>query len=149
AETMLAQAEAQLEAAEAAHPDASEVRYDRGEPRDDLARFHGLYGDPSDAGSAARRLWVSDACGYLTIGATWGDAAPWVMRSVSDKAFIASSIYPGVEPFEAEFRMAADGTAEALTHNGNLPIGNPLLRVGDLPEGWGAEPLEGCDHRPR
>ncbi|MGH7563824.1 MAG: hypothetical protein ACREK5_05325 [Gemmatimonadota bacterium] len=148
-ETVLAEAEARAEAAEAARGDEPEWRFDRGEPRDDLARFHGLYGDPGDAGPVARRLWVSGACGYLTIGATWGDVAPWVMRSVSERVFIASSTYAGVEPLEVEFRMASDGSAEALTHNGRFVIEKSLARMGELPEGWGGEPVEGCDHQPR
>ncbi|MGH7571076.1 MAG: hypothetical protein ACREMK_04440 [Gemmatimonadota bacterium] len=150
-DSVMAEIDSQIEEEEAAYADAHEVQYDRGKPRDDLARFHGLYGDPGDAGPAARRLWVADACGYLAIGATWGDAMPWVMRSISDTAFIAATVYPGVEPFKAEFRMAADGRAETLTHNGILAIGNSLPRVGELPEGWDAKSLEGegCDHQPR
>ncbi len=51
----------------------------QGQPRDDLDRFKGVYGDPDDSEST-RRLWVNVSCdGYLVSGAMWCDAAPWWM----------------------------------------------------------------------
>lgn len=91
---------------------------------------------------------MSESCGYLEVGATWGDVALWSMRSVSETVFTESYPNPGAKPLEVEFRKTSDGSAEALIHDGEF-IESPLARVGELPEGWSGEPVEGCDHQVR
>jgi hypothetical protein len=101
----------------------------QGQPRDDLDRFKGVYGDPAEAEST-RQLWVNVSCdGYLVVGAMWGDAAPWWMRSESENVFTLEDSFNNIR---MEF-----GTSESLQMNHNLEfMESPLQRVGDLPEDW-------------
>jgi hypothetical protein len=101
----------------------------QGQPRDDLDRFKGVYGDPAEAEST-RQLWVNVSCdGYLVVGAMWGDAAPWWMRSESENVFTLEDSFNNIR---IEF-----GTSESLQMNHNLEfMESPLQRVGDLPEDW-------------
>lgn len=101
----------------------------QGQPREDLERFKGVYGDPDDPEST-RQLWVNVSCdGYLVVGAMWGDAAPWWMRSESENVFTLEDSFNNIR---MEF-----GTSESLQMNHNLEfMENPLQRVGDLPEDW-------------
>lgn len=107
---------------------------DRGPSRDDLQRFHGLYG-VSEPPGARRDLFVTESCdGYLVVGATWGDAANWWMRSVSDHEFAMTDAFRSLR---IEFEIGPDGTARSVHHDlEGLPT--PLPRVGPLPEGWEA-----------
>ena len=115
------------------------VPLDRGAPRDDLARFFGLYGDP-DAGNAAnRQLFVTETCdGRLAFSGMWGDVAPFIMRSEGDTRFdqIVVSDFQAVA-YRLDFEVGADGRAAALTHN--LTADSSIERWprdGDLPDGW-------------
>ncbi len=108
-----------------------------GTPRDDLDRFLGLYGDPNRA-DEHRTLWVSKSCdGYLVAGASWGDASPWWLRSMSDAVFEATVM--GGEKLRFEFPAQPQSMVHQLDY---LP--NPLPRVGPLPDGWQEciQPLE-------
>jgi hypothetical protein len=108
---------------------------DRGPSRDDLHRFHGRYG-VSEPPGARRDLFVTESCdGYMVVGATWGDAANWWMRSVSDQEFAMKDSFRSLR---IVFEIGADGIARSMHHDlEGLPT--PLPRVGALPEGW-----EGC-----
>lgn len=103
----------------------------QGQPRDDLGRFKGVYGDPDDPEST-RQLWVNVSCdGYLVVGAMWGDAAPWWMRSDSENVFTLEDSFNNIR---MEF-----GTSESVQMIHNLEfMESPLGRVGALPEDWDA-----------
>lgn len=111
-----------------------EVRALMGEPRDDLDRFVGQYGDPAAQDGTPRNLFAAKRCdGYLVVGATWGGASNWHMRSTSDLAFEAD-VFAG-QMVHVTFQMAPDGTPQSLTHDWES-LDSPLQYVGPLPEGW-------------
>lgn len=129
---------AELEAQAAAeHPEL-------GTPRDDLERFHGVYGEPD----GRRNFFVAPARsqpdarnpvppGYIMIGAMWGDVAPWTMRSLAETRFEqvhVSEFQPA--PLVVEFELGPDGRAVALRFETLFDDRGRLVRVGDLPEGW-------------
>jgi len=122
--------------AEAAHP--------LGEPRGDLERFYGVYGDGSGSGrdffvTAARRPEYAEKQlpeGYLMIGAMWGDVAPWHMKSLSETRFQQHWVNPGNEPIVARFELDGEGHAAALIFETVFDDRGRLQRVGDLPERW-------------
>jgi hypothetical protein len=118
-----------------------------GEPRDDLARFYGLYGDPSDPNG--RNFFVTEAVtppfaeqapqippGYIMIGAMWGDVAPWYMKSLSETRFEQQWTMAGMEPIIVEFELDNDGNAIAITFETGFADRGRLHRIGDLPEGF-------------
>lgn len=103
-----------------------------GKPRNDLERFTGIYGDPSEK-NETRRLWVQVSCdGYLVSGALWGGASPWWMKSESDKVFTYK------DPF-SELRMkfvtVGNGKAVKMIHDLSF-IKTPLERLGPIPDDW-------------
>lgn len=103
----------------------------QGQPREDLERFTGIYGDP-EAENATRQLWVNVSCdGYLVSGAMWGDASPWWMQSESDNVFTFENAYSNIR---IEFTTGADGNP-GMIHNLDF-MESPLQRVGDLPQDW-------------
>lgn len=115
---------------------------DRGEPRDDIDRFTGLY---RAEGEAEHRTWfVAEAQdphaetaippGYLMIGASWGDVAPWYMTSVGDTTFARPAYNEWNPDIVVEFVSGPDGRARAydITY-GDEPT-RRIERVGDLPE---------------
>jgi len=118
-----------------------------GEPRDDLERFHGLYGEPGRGQffvtQAKRPVWAERAPeippGYLAIGAMWGDVAPMDMKSLADNRFeqVDRGDFAPDTPNVAEFDIGPDGNAVALnfTQGGFSDFGR-RERVGDLPEGF-------------
>jgi hypothetical protein len=118
-----------------------------GEPRNDLERFYGVYGDPND--NSGRNFFVTQARtppyaeqapqipeGYLMIGAMWGDVAPWYMKSVSETRFEQQWVNSGAEPIVVEFELDPDGNAVALSFDTVFADRGRLARVGDLPEGF-------------
>lgn len=111
-----------------------------GEPRKDLERFTGLYGDPS-AKDKTRRFWVAVSCdGYLVIGALWGDVAPWWMKSESDRVFTYSDSFNNLR---MEFVTDNTGKAIKMIHNLKF-MKTPLENVGPLPD-----KLKPCIERPK
>lgn len=115
---------------------------DRGEPRDDIDRFTGLY---RAEGEAEHRKWfVADAAapygenelppGYLMIGAMWGDVAPWYMTSAGDTTFIRPAYNEWNPDIVVEFVTGPDeqATAYDITY-GDEPT-RRLDRVEDLPD---------------
>lgn len=112
----------------------------QGKTRDDLERFTGLYGDPTET-NKNRRLWVSVSCdGYLVSGALWGDAAPWWMKSAEDKKFTYSDSFSS---FKIEFNTDSNGKAHKMIHDLDF-IKSPLARLGSIPDEWSA-----CIERPK
>lgn len=114
-----------------------------GEPRDDLERFYGVYGD----GESGRDFFVAAAKrppgaekeippGYLMIGAMWGDVAPWYMKSVSETRFEQQWVNPGSEPIVAGFELDDRGNARAIVFETLFEDRGTLKRLRDLPEGW-------------
>lgn len=110
-----------------------------GPGRDDLKRFHGVYGDASAQDRSPRNFAVEQSCdGHLRFGAMWGDVMPWTMKSVGDAEFVQGATGPGqTTPIRIRFEVDGDGRAQALTHN-MTDLGLPLraTRLGDLPTAW-------------
>lgn len=109
-----AQKEADREAAEAS-PTPQGPPPELGPARDDLERFAGDYGEPDKQGPGARNLYVGWTCdGYLFMGASWGDAVPWALKSVGETKFEHSGPY---RSFTVEFEVDESGQPIALTHD--------------------------------
>ena len=114
------------------------MRAAMGEPRDDLARFVGQYGDPGAQGDTPRNLFAAVRCdGYLVAGATWGDAALWHLRSTSDTEFEMDDPFTG-STIRVSFDVGTDGTPRSMSHNVDF-IESPLPFLGALPADWGTE----------
>lgn len=112
----------------------------QGEPRNDLERFTGLYGDPEES-NPNRNLWVTVSCdGYLVSGAMWGDAAPWWMKSESDRVFTYQDSF---NKLRMEFETDANGKAVRMIHDLEF-MKSPVERIGPLPEEW-----DPCLERPK
>lgn len=122
-----------------------------GEPRDDVQRFFGVYGDPNNPTELRGQFFVTEAKrpreaeqapeippGYLAIGAMWADVAPMSMMSLSDSTFqqIDLSDFAPAEPTVVEFEFGADGKATALTFTTGFQEFRHRVRIGELPEGW-------------
>lgn len=107
---------------------------DPGPSRNDLARFHGVYGDPTQQKRTPKNFFVFETCdGRLQFGAMWGDVAPWIMKSVDDKIFVQAKLQPGEEKaLRLEFEVDEDGQVKALGHSLDWRE-SPLIRLGDLP----------------
>lgn len=123
--------------ANAAHP--------LGEPRNDLERFYGVYGDPDNPGrdffvAKAERPAGSDVNippGYLMVGAMWGDVAPWYMKSLSDTEFKQQWVSDfQSEPLAVNFELGEDGNAIALAFKTMFADRGRLQRLNDLPAEW-------------
>lgn len=116
-----------------------------GEPRTDLERFFGLYGNPDDT---LRSFFVSEAelgpdferelpPGYMMIGPMWADVAPYYMKSVSETEFEQQWVSEfQKEPLVAVFEVSEDGKAVALTFKTIFDDKGRLERLKDLPERW-------------
>jgi hypothetical protein len=116
------------------------VVFDKGEARNDLQRFVGLYGDPAEE-NEYRRLWVMVSCdGYLVAGPLWADTSPWWMKSEGDKSFSFASEWTNVR---MEFETDGEGKAVRMIHDQSY-IKTPLEFMGPVPEDWGSciEPPE-------
>ena len=115
------------------------VKYE-GEPRKDLERFTGLYGDP-EGSDPNHKLWVTVSCdGYLVSGAMWGDVAPWWMKSTGDKVFTYQDSF---SKLKMEFETDGSGKAVKMKHDLEY-LKSPLERVGPLPDDF-----EPCMERPK
>jgi len=127
-------ADAEHEAETAAGEPAA--AWDPGPSRSDLDRFAGLYSDPA-APDERKSFWAAIGCdGRLVTGATWGDASPWWMRSVSDVVFEYSDSWNQVR---MEFEAGSDGPASGMTHDREDILPSPLTRIGPLPADWGGD----------
>lgn len=105
---------------------------DLGEPRKDLERFTGLYGDPNEK-DTNRKLWVMISCDdYLVVGALWGDASPWWMKSKSDEVFTYSDSFTSLK---IEFVTDASGKAIKMNHDLSH-LKTPLERLEPIPDDW-------------
>jgi hypothetical protein len=114
--------------------------YDAGPARGDLERFVGLYSDPEKS-EKTRALFAAVSCdGYLVVGATWGDAANWWMKSVADRKFEYADSFTQLK---LEFDVGADGEAVAMNHDLDF-MPNPLKHIVPLPEELGKD----CIKRP-
>ncbi len=89
--------------------------YDPGPSRTDLDRFTGLYSDPAQPDERKESFWAAPGCdGRLVTGATWADASPWWMRSVSDRGFEYEDSWTQIT---MEFQGAAGESATGMTHD--------------------------------
>ena len=118
-----------------------------GEPRDDVERYLGLYGEPGRGQffvTEAKRPKYAEQSpemppGYLAIGAMWGDVAPMHMKSHSETKFeqVDLSDFAPEKPNVAEFEFGPDGKAVALTFtSGGFTEYGRRVRVGDVPDQW-------------
>lgn len=123
-----AQQEADREAARQAQANRNEqVKIDRGPARDDLERFAGEYGEPDKQGAGARNLVVGWTCdGYLWLTASWGDASPWHLESVSETKFEHSGPHLA---FKIDFEVDDSGAPIAMNHDLDLGLPNRLRPV--------------------
>jgi len=112
---------------------------DRGESRDDLDRFKGLYTDPAN-GDVSRAIFVTVSCdGFLVTGPMWADVGPWWLRSAADKVFTYADSF---NSFSMEF--AGDGgRGTRMTHD-IKGVASPLENTAPLPSEW-----EECMERPK
>lgn len=109
----------------------------RGQARDDLGRFIGIYGDPADR-DRLRTLFVTVSCdGYLVTGPMWADVGPWWMRSAADHVFTYADDWTNLS---MEFTGSGDNSR--LMHDVE-GISSPVDRLGPLPEDWPE-----CQERP-
>jgi hypothetical protein len=109
---------------------------DAGPSRTDLERFAGLYSDPAEP-DENKSFWAAVGCdGRLVTGATWGDASPWWMRSVSDVVFEYSDSWTDVR---MEFEAGPAEPASGMTHDRDDILPSPLIRIGPLPADWGGD----------
>lgn len=110
----------------------------RGKARDDLDRFAGIYGDPSDR-DRLRTLFVTVSCdGYLVTGPMWADVGPWWMRSAADSVFTYADDWTHLS---MEFTGSGENTRVAHDVEG---LESPAERLGPLPADWPT-----CQERPR
>ncbi|MBF9029036.1 hypothetical protein HKCCE3408_01395 [Rhodobacterales bacterium HKCCE3408] len=108
----------------------------------DVERYVGLYDD--DLG---RSWFVAEAEppmggdapipeDHLMVGATFGDVAPWYMKTLSDAEFIR----PGFNEYNPDivvtFEFDGEGNATALTFAYGDDAPQTWLRSGNLPEDW-------------
>ena len=105
-----------------------------GQARDDVKRFAGWYGVPGDQQDPPRNLFAQETCdGYLVAGASWGDAEPWHLTSVSETSFEYSSSFGS---FTMEFEVDGDGNPVAMIHDiGDLGFPSRLEYLGPLEDG--------------
>ena len=115
-----------------------------GEGRDDLARFHGLYGTPGDPNG--RNYFVAEARaprgadvkipeGLIMIGAMWGDVAPWIMKSLEDTRFVRPGWNEYNPDIHVRFETGPDGKATAMIFEDfEHEDRKRLERIGDQPE---------------
>jgi len=128
-----------MEPAPDATPAAKEqpaAKYEAGPARSDLDRFAGLYSDPAQP-DERKSFWAAVGCdGRLVTGATWGDASPWWMKSVSDLAFEYADSWTQIR---MDFQAGSDGAATGMTHDREDILPSPLTRIGPLPPEWAAD----------
>jgi hypothetical protein len=101
-----------------------------GAGRDDLHRFHGLYGRPEDNGNRPVFL-VGNCNGHLLIGGQFGGIPTSALRSLGDTRFVSAGV-DFDKPVHLEIMIGADGKPTRIVHDMTY-IASPLLRLGDLP----------------
>jgi hypothetical protein len=112
----------------------------QGQPRSDLDRFAGLYGDPAEI-DKNKQLWVMVSCdGYLVSGAIWGDASPWWMSSTDDMIFTYKDSWNNIR---MQFKTDINGKVLSMIHDLDY-MKNPLERLGPVPDDYGS-----CLERPK
>lgn len=88
-----------------------------------------------DGEGGRRTFFVSRTCdGHLIMGAMWADLDPWRMRSMDDTSFE----WPGSsfsDPVHARFAAESGDRATGVTIDLD-GFTDPMIRLGDLPEGW-------------
>lgn len=111
-------------------------------------RYYGLYAAPSRPDrdwfiAEARKPEYAEFApdvppGHLMLGAMFGDVAPWHLKTLSETEFVQARMNPGQsEPIVIEFRLGADGGAEAFRFTGGgFARDEWLERTGQLPEDW-------------
>ena len=119
-----------------------------GMPLAEPGRYYGVYATEAEPNrswfvAAAKRSPYAEQApevppGYLSLGAMFGDVAPWHLKTLSATDFVQAHPGPGqTEPLAIRFELDAEGHAAAFTftQGAYAPPGR-FLRVGDLPDGW-------------
>ena len=119
-----------------------------GMPLAEPERYYGVYATEAEPNrswfvAAAKRPPYAEQApevppGYLSLGAMFGDVAPWHLKTISATEFVQAYPGPGqAEPVAIRFELDSEGRAAAFTFTGGayVPPGR-FLRVGDLPDGW-------------
>lgn len=110
----------------------------RGNSRNDLERFVGLYADP-EGGDMNRAIFVTVSCdGYLVTGPMWADVGPWWMRSAADRVFTYTDSWTNLS-----FEFTGDGGRGMILNHDVEGAPSPLENKAPLPEGW-----DDCMSRP-
>lgn len=110
----------------------------RGERRDDLKRFVGLYSDP-DSDKTNRAVFVTVSCdGYLVAGPMWADVSPWWMRSAAAKMFTYADSWTNLS-----FEFAGDDGRGMMLKHDIEGVVSPLENKAPLPDEW-----DECTERP-
>lgn len=136
---------AALAIAAAAPPAGAQPDHPLGQPRDDLARFHGIYGTPGDG--AGRDFMVAPAepmpgsetkipDGHLMIGPLWGDGQRSYMASVGDTRFERRWRGDFGRELVGEFLTGDDGRAEATAFETDFDGRARVERLKDIPADW-------------
>ena len=103
----------------------------RGNSRNDLERFVGLYVDPA-SGDMNRAIFVTMSCdGYLVTGPMWADVGPWWMRSAADKVFTYTDSWTNLS-----FEFTGDEGLGMMLNHDVEGAPSPLENKAPLPEGW-------------
>lgn len=119
-----------------------------GMPLAEPERYYGVYATVAEPNrswfvAAAKRPPYAEQApevppGYLSLGAMFGDVAPWHLKTLSATDFVQAHPGPGqTEPLAIRFELDAEGRAAAFTftQGAYAPPGR-FLRVGDLPDDW-------------
>jgi len=77
---------------------------------------------------------------YLVVGALWGDATHWWMKSDSDNEFSYSDSHTSLK---IEFVTDASGNATKMIHDLSY-LNTPLEKLGPIPDDW-----DPCLERPK
>lgn len=119
-----------------------------GTPLFEPDRYYGVYATEAEPNrswfvAAAKRPPYAEQApevppGYLSLGAMFGDVAPWHLKTLSATEFVQAYPGPGqAQPVAIRFELDAEGRTTAFTFTGgaHVPSGR-FLRIGDLPDGW-------------
>ena len=139
---MLPLARLALSAALCAAPALAQEAGRWGPALDDPGRYHGLYDSPEgDTWFVAESeppmgMEMQIPPGHLMIGATFGDVAPYFLRTESETRFLRPGYNEYNPDIVVEFDLPDTGPATALSFTFGDREPESWVRTGDLPESW-------------
>lgn len=113
-----------------------------GPPLETPERYHGLYDSPKGdtwfvaPAEAPRGSEMQIPPGHIMIGATFGDVAPYYMRTESETRFLRPGYNDYNPDIVVEFDLPEDGPATGLTFRFGDRAPEDWARTGDLPGDW-------------